>query len=120
MLTKADHLSLLKKAIAANLRARAEHDARRAPTIPELRFLDLNADPDQVDIECIIRDPVLDALRDQLHGIGKRLLELVGSTDRCRKVAEEVASLEGSRGTRIDIIDKCWDGIGRKGDMWVS
>jgi hypothetical protein len=59
MLTKPDYLSLLKKAIAANLRARAEHAARRVPR-------------------------------------------------------------EGNSGTRLDIIDKCWDGIGRKGDIWVS
>ena len=118
MLTKADHLSLLNFPLLLLCgQGRSMMRGARRP-FRKLRFLDLNADPDQVDIECIIRYLSLDALRDQLHGIGKRLLQ--GQHRQMSKGCRTGSSLEGSRGTRIDIIDKCWDGIGRKGDMWVS
>jgi hypothetical protein len=125
----AEHLALLKQAIAANLAARIEHDLRQETEAEgqpsELKVIcaaDLMmTDPDKVHLESIIGNPVRRALRVQLKDLGWHLFRLLGSTKGMLAVAEEIAVLKpGRSGVRINIIDKAWDGIGEGGNRWVA
>jgi hypothetical protein len=121
-LTKEEHLALLKQAIAANLRARIEHDRRLTPPT-EFKIVNAfeNTDPNQLFLEGVVEDPIRKALRAQLKDLGWRLFRLLGSTDAMLAVAQEISELKpGNWHYRIDIIDKTWDGIGEQGDFWVA
>ena len=116
---RAEHLALLKRAIAANLRARAEHDDRcaRKPNAELACAADLQAaDRDWLHLSAVIRDPTREALRAQLRGLGERLFALVG-VDGMEEVADEIAGADAF-GWRTDTLVKNWDGIGRGRDRW--
>ncbi|HEY7301267.1 MAG TPA: hypothetical protein VH684_25535 [Xanthobacteraceae bacterium] len=130
VLDKAEHVALLKQAIAANLDAREEHAKRQAaarahepPDFKLINCADLMRTPwEKLNLDGIIEDPTRRALKDQLKQLGRRLFDVVGSLDAMRDVAEEVASMKPRNwGTRIDIIDKNWDGIGddARGRWWA-
>jgi hypothetical protein len=127
---KEEHLALLKKAIAANLRARIEHDvaanlrariehdARKETGAAELEFI---GDLDRLDLDEIIADPIRKALRKQLHALGERLFRLLGNTAGMLDVAEQISDMKpGSWQRRIDIFSKAWDGIGEGDDRWYA
>lgn len=124
----AEHLALLKQAIAANLRARIEYDEwRDSQATGPIKLELINAadlmrtSRDKLRLEEAIANPVRSALRSQLRDLGKRLFRLLGTTDAMLMVAEEVADMApGSPDRRINIIDKTWDGIGDKHDFWVA
>jgi hypothetical protein len=121
---------MLKKAIAANLAAREEHDKRQHEAFeksgaePKLEFFSAaelaEADPNLLYLEGIVTDPVRKALRKQLKSLGWRLCGLLGNTRAMVPIAEEIADIEGSYGNRVNMIDKCWDGIGKDKDWWVA
>jgi hypothetical protein len=126
-LDASEHLALLKQAIAANLRARVEHDQRCAKSAAPAEFKIISAgelmrtDPNRLFLEGVIEDPVRKALRKQLKDLGWRLFRLLGSTDAMLMVAQEISELKpGNWHYRIDILDKTWDGIGEQGDFWVA
>jgi hypothetical protein len=125
-LSTAEHLTMLKRAIDANLTARIEHGQRgqKATTgaMPELINMTdlLAASDDWLLYDEIITDPIRRALRVQLNMLGQRLFDLVGSTNRMRAIAEEVAEQKPRLwGKCIDIIDKAWDGVGNNKDRWI-
>jgi hypothetical protein len=118
-LTKAEHLDLLKRAIAANLEARTELQIRddNEPGPGVLKVIsaaELMDTPDEkLRLEEIIGNATLRALQKQIRDLGKELHRLLGSKDGMLEVAEEVANLDRRNWEyRINIIDKNWDGIG--------
>jgi hypothetical protein len=126
-LTKDEHLALLKRAIAANMRARVEHDLRCAEIAGPFELKVISAqelfetDPNRLLLEGVVEDPVRKALRAQLKDLGWRLFHLLGNTDAMLTVAEEISNMKpGNWHYRIDILDKTWDGIGKEGDWWVA
>lgn len=126
-MTPEEHIDLLKQAIAANLKARRDHQRQlvrssRGPAI--LKSINLAqwaaTPPEQLYLEDVIEDPVRKALKRQLKDLGERLYRLLGSTAAMVPVAEEVAGMAPHYGTSIDILDKNWDGIGAGKDRWVA
>jgi hypothetical protein len=126
-LSKTDHLEMLKRAIAANLAARTEHDKRQEEASqgeqPELTVISaahlLGADDNWLYLDVVIRDPVRRALREQLKELGQRLFNLLGTTAGMDKIAEEIADFVPEHWSyRINIIDKAWDGVGKGNDRW--
>jgi hypothetical protein len=125
-----DHLALLKRAIAANLDAREKHDRRQERAAQGKPAVDLkvwcaadlmNTPDEQLYLVSVIADPVRKALKRQLKDLGWRLYRLLGNTDAMVKVAEEIANMKPRHwGTRTDIIDNNWDGIGKGNDVWVA
>jgi hypothetical protein len=130
-LSKADHLEMLKSAVAANLAARTEHDKRREKAresqgepfdISLISVGDLlGADDDWLYLDAVIADPVYKALRKQLKDLGQRLFNLLGTTAGMDTIAEEIADLVPEHWSyRVNIIDKAWDGVGQGNDRWVA
>ena len=131
-LSKTQHVAMLKAAIAANLDAREKHAAMlaRRPASPAEDIKDikvincadlLGADDNWLELDEIIADPIRRALKAQMKHLGKRLYAVVGSTDAMREVCEEVANYNPKRwGTRTDIMDKNWNGVGDGNDRWWS
>jgi hypothetical protein len=100
-LTKAEHLDLLKQAIAANLKARTELRIRQdeMPSTGALKFMNaaylMDTPHEQFRLEEIIEDATRTALQKQIRDLGKELYKLLNSnTDEMLEVAEEVANLE--------------------------
>jgi hypothetical protein len=130
-MSKSDHIDMLKRAIGANLAARVDHDRRQErarsrrneePKIEAICAADLmKADDNWLELDSIIKDPVRNALREQLRDLGQRLFEVLGGTSEMVDIATDIANLDRKHwGHRINIIDKAWDGVGNKTDIWVS
>ncbi len=95
-----DALPLAKPRIfsAADLVSEARADAQRTPAARYTRRL--------------APDPVRAALKHAVRQIGQRLYE-IGGMEALQDACERVADLDPANwGTRTDIIDKTWDGIG--------
>jgi hypothetical protein len=118
VITKDEHLALLKLALKASLTARTEHDTReeqrRAKQPPRLKLTPWTCFGEKPDatirLEAVARDPVRYALRKQVRDLGKELYQLLGNTNDMLEIAEEVAAPNFQY--RMNIIDKAWDGIG--------
>lgn len=123
-INKADHLALLRRAIAANLDALEAHRHRRAESQPPTHIYPTMwaAEPlEKLHLDSIIKDPARRALKEQLKKLGQQLFDIVGSTDAMRDVADEVANLNPRKwGARAAILDKGWDGVGSDKDRWVA
>ena len=66
----------------------------------------------QQDAEDLIADPVGRALRNGVRRLGERLHEL-GGVAKMQDVLDQVSEKDEARLTwRMDVMDKCWDGIG--------
>jgi hypothetical protein len=130
-MSKADHVDMLKRAIAANLEARMDHDRRqrrqrdRRAEPSRLEFINAadlaRADADWLYLEEVIRDPVRKALRKQLRDLGQQLFDVLGTTAGMRDIACAIANLDRKHWHhRINILDKGWDGVGAGTCRWVA
>jgi hypothetical protein len=127
-LSKAEHRALLKRAVIANLTARLDHDKRLAEAAQgkpvEATIWNggdlLRADVDWLYLDDVIKVPIRKALRKQLKDLGKRLFRLLGNTEEMLTIAQEAAEATGEWGYAIDVVDKTWDGIGSKTDVWTA
>jgi hypothetical protein len=126
-LSDQDHLALLKRAIAANLDAREEHDRRqeraaqgKSGLLGIVTAAQLEITPiDQLYLKEVIDNPVRRALKSQLKDLGWRLYRLLRTQKAMLKVADEIANMKPQHwDDRINIIDKNWDGIGKGSDVW--
>lgn len=124
-MTKVEHLRLLTDAIDATISARINFENKCPPpeTTGPLQFLNLSKEYDASRgyLEAVIENPIHKAVRGQLKRLGEQLFNLTGSTDAMLEVCYEVASRDPRHeGYRLDILDKAWDGIGSKNDLWIA
>jgi hypothetical protein len=118
VITKDEHLALLKLALEASLTARTKHDTRegqrRAKQPAQFKLTPWSylaeMPAEKLRLEAMVRDPVRYALRKQVRDLGKGLYQVLGNTDAMLDMAEEVAAKDFQY--RMTIIDKAWDGIG--------
>lgn len=124
--SKGEHLALLKEALAANIEARKRHEEwlqQQPPKPLQVWWLgDMTVEAmAKYDLEAIVHDPELEALRAQLRKLGKELFRLLGSTDAMLEVAEEIAKRDPPNWDWcINLFDKNWDGLGNKDDIWAA
>jgi hypothetical protein len=88
-MTREEHLDLLRRAIAANLDAREEHDRRQARAAEgkpiELKWLTadklMNTLEERLYLEAVIEDPIRKALKRQLNlnALDERTLAIYAS-----------------------------------------
>jgi hypothetical protein len=127
-ITDEEHLTMLKRAIAANLDARIKHDIALAKQQKGVSDGDIQsfcgadimaADSDWLYLDDLIANPIRKALRAQLKDLGWRLFRLTKSIETMRDVCLEAANKKlGGFQARADIVDKAWNGIGDDHDRW--
>lgn len=122
-ISRLEHVTLIRDALDALLKARLEHDQRCDEMPPKpIKFVRFdNFDATRSRFEGIIEDPVRAALRRVMNDLGKELFKLVGSIEVMLAICNEVASRDPKReGRRLSIIDSAWNGIGDDRGRWWS